>query len=251
MDIWQTTDKNLLSGLLAMLEYLKGQSTPVVRVAFQPSWIERPNTDLLKQTEKRYEAAIALHDPVINSMVKNTGTAIIGTQETFSDRQVRRRESVILRRLSAAVAAILSGDIITFQTVPPSQAGDLTIRYEIKPLGILTRYVSTEENRIEKIPGFNTRPSTRDTLGLLREYTIQWHLTIQPGLAGIPYHYHLNSRSGTNLVYRPSANDPEWGAYAVLMYSAFYDFSNKILAGVGLPAPEAPTTFTFHEAVEK
>src|SRR5262249_44862045 len=218
----QVTDQNLLNGLFRILEYLKAQTTPRVTVAFQPSWSVEPTNLLVKMLEQRAESHYAENDAVIESMRQSKGSAIIGTYDTFSEQQVRRRESIILRRLRETVASILSSDIIAFE--PSPQTGDITIQYDIQPRGLLTRYVRLPDQG-NPASAFAWLPKTTNTLGLLREYTIDWRLTIQPGAEGAVYTYRLNSNSGTNLVYRTSPGDPDWGVYAVLMYSAFYDFS--------------------------
>jgi hypothetical protein len=246
----QPTEQALLSGLLAILEYLKTQPTPRVSVAFQPMWTVESDDAELRMMELRFQSAYAQQDDVIARMVQNQGSAIVGTHDTFSEKQVRRRESIILRRLSTAVAKILSGDIIAFYENRGTQPCDITIHYEIKPAGKLIKYVRMPDERPRNsTASFRSQASATNTLGLLREYTIEWHLTIRPGATGKAYVYQLNSNSGTNLTYRMAQGDPQWGAYAVLMYSAFHDFSNRMISGVGLTPPPAPTTFTFHDAV--
>jgi hypothetical protein len=248
----QPTDHELLAGLLATLEHLKTQATPRVTVTFEPKWTVEPDDELVKAIEQEYQSALARKDGVIERMVRAGGTAIIGTHDTFSEHQVRRRESLILSRLQDAVANILSSDLIVFRQCSPTETSDIAIHYEIKPRGALTKYV-----RVPGVAPMNQTASLRgqgmttNTIGLLREYRIDWRLTIQPGSTGTAYTYNLRSNAGTNLVYRAAPGDPDWGVYSVLMYSAFYDFSNRMLSGVGLNPPPAPTLFTFYDAVRR
>lgn len=247
----QVTEQNLTRGLLAVLEHLKTQPSPLVKIRFNPKWKVLPDAGPAEASEREHQAAYAEVDSVIRQMIQNRGTAILETEETFSEKQVQRRESMILKRLNDAVVKILSGDIISLRRVGVTESADITVRYEIKPRGTLTRYVRTSDEVNGGQPFLlMSMPAAKTTLGLLRDYEIDWRFEILPGGVGTPLTYQVTSNPGTNLLYRSTPQDPSWGVYAVMMYSAFHDFSNRLLSGAGLTPPPPPTTFTFRDAVD-
>lgn len=256
MTAGQPTEKTLTGGLLAVLKHLKTQPSPLVNIRFVPKWKVLPDTKSvadaeIANAELEHQKFHAARDSVIQEMIGKRGTAILETGETFSEKQVMRRESMILMQLTEAVVKILSSDIISFRRVPSAEPADITVRYEIRPRGTLTKYVRTVDEGNGNRPALPTStPPAERTLGLLRGYEIDWRFEILPGGVGTPLTYQVTSNPGTNLVYRSTPQDPAWGAYAVMMYSAFHDFSNRVLAGAGLNPPPPPTTFTFRDAVD-
>lgn len=88
-------------------------------------------------------------------------------------------------------------------------------------------------------------------MGLLRDYDIDWTVAMRPVAYPDLYEFKLTSNAAQTLKMSSEPTDPEWAPYAVTMYSAFHDFSNRMVSGVGLTPPRSPTTFRFRDSVER
>ncbi len=220
-------DKNLYQGIVAILNYLKRRESPVIKVAFEPKIHRDSNkTKLLEGLVERLRSS---DDTTLLSMIETKGTAIIGPGETFDSINVKRRQSIIIERLQDSFKNVLSSNIISFKKGDDPKNSEMVISYDIHPTGHLFKYTA------EGV-----------TQGLLKSYEITWKMSIQPG-HGELYQYYAKSNPQSQLTLRGQPDDPDWAPYAVILVSAFYDFSSKIIKGFGLTPSMAPDSFTFDE----
>jgi hypothetical protein len=84
-------------------------------------------------------------------------------------------------------------------------------------------------------------------MGLLRGYAIAWTVTVTPP-GGQSIVRELGSAPADSLRLEDSETAPDWAPYAVILYSAFHDFSSELILRFGLTPPPAPNVFTFDDA---
>jgi hypothetical protein len=238
----EAVDPQLAAGLLALLESLKTSPRPVATIGFAARQEVSPEDELCKLVESQQYIAYLEENPGLSSIADASSekTAILPLGEAFSDEQVRRREAFILDRLREAISKVINADIIAFEPAAEGQTPALLVEYRSYSVGTLYLYTRTETDSLGS--------ETTTPRGLLRGYLVDWKLTIQPTPQGESYVYELASKPGDSLYYRPDSSDPNWAVYAVLMYSAFHDFSGKLISGMGLEAPSPPVSFSFADA---
>ena len=124
----------------------------------------------------------------------------------------------------------------------------ISVEYHTYPKGTLFVLSRTSTTR-DKTTGQSIK--TRTVTGLLRGYQIDWKLTITPPGETKSHVYKLSSRPSMKIAIRTSPKDPPWSYYPILMYSAFHDFSSKLIQGFGLKPAKVPNSFSFQDAVGK
>jgi hypothetical protein len=239
-------DAQLSGGLLALLESLKTMARPVVTIGFSAQRDLEPAIELFRTLENEQYNAYLAENPALKD-VENTSThrtAILPLGDVFTDEQIGRRESFILDRLREAVHKVLNADMIAFERVPEGQTPTLLVEYHSYPAGGLYLYTRTETTT--DYQGYSN--SNTAVRGLLRGYLVDWKLRIQPPHQEEAFTFELSSKPGDSLYYRPNDSDPDWAVYAVIMYSAFHDFSGKLISGFGLEPPTPPVSFSFADA---
>ena len=60
-----------------------------------------------------------------------------------------------------------------------------------------------------------------------------------------PFPCKLGSSPASNLNYDGRPGDPDWAPYAIILYSAFYDMSDRLIRGFALDPGPAPSGFSF------
>jgi hypothetical protein len=238
----ETVDPQLSGGLLALLESLKTSSRPVATIGFASQQELAPEDESHQLAESQAYAAYLEQNPGLSDIAGASldNTAILPLGEAFRDEQVRRREAFILDRLRETISKVIDADIIAFEPAAEGQTPMVRIEYRSYSVGSLYLYTQTTTDYLGS--------ETTTPRGLLRGYLVDWKLTIQPKTDGETFVYELASKPGESLYYRPDSSDPDWAVYAVLMYSAFHDFSGKLISGMGLEAPSPPVSFSFADA---
>jgi len=238
-------DKPLLNGLLAALDYLKTNATPDAAISFLSHCDVAPAAaSPAYDAEARSAQAYAAKDAVILNLLDKGTNLVIQPQNAFSEDQMERREKNIVRRFREAIGQILSADVITLTQTNDYEHAQIQVAYAIRPAGQLRKYVRTLRPSGQASQAGDPPPIT---LGLLRDYEIDWQVRFNlPGNLE-NYEFTLISSPGSSLNMTSGFDDPDWAPYAVTMYSAFYDFAGKLVADAGLAAPAPPSVFTFQD----
>jgi hypothetical protein len=237
-------DRPLFKGLLGLLEALKTAERPVVTVGFKSSFDAVPATPLAKTNESANHKLYSQSEPEVKAIADKSPdkTAILAPGGAFESDQVSRREAVILARLKESVEKMLGADILTFEPVQGGAEPMLLVAYHTYPTGDLLLWTQTGGGAI---PLFRKRT----VRGLVRKYLFDWTITIRPPGKAEPTVFKLTSSPAESLHYRNQPQDPGWAPYAVVMYSAFYDLSGRMIREFGLQPPPAPNSFSFNDAV--
>lgn len=234
-------DQPMFDAILALLEALKQSDNPVVTVGFKPITEDAPSDEKAKEFEKLVYDLRLDQEPELKRVERsNKGTAILPRGEVFTPNQLAVRETVILDRLQTAVAKVLNTDLLAIR---PAKAGErpvLEVGYQVRPTGGFHLYTATKRT--------DGRVTSEEIKGLLRSYKIDWTISIRPPGSDKLYDCKLASAPAKSLNYDKEEVDPVWAPYAILMFSAFYDMSNRLIQNFALEAPAAPTTFTFKAA---
>lgn len=238
-------DKKLFDALIALLNSLKVARSPVVLVGFEPSIKETPADPLF---EKSIYERMRDQNPKLKEIEASSSdhTAIIGVGETFSKTQIERRQGIIVDRLREALGTVLDSDIIQLEPCKPQAECQINVIYRTFPSGGL--YLYTTSSYDSSSPWGKTKT---ETAGLLRGYDMNWRISIKPQGASVPYVIKLESAALSRLRMDASPDDPAWAPYAVILYSAFHDFSSKLIKNFGLKAAPPPNSFSFADATGK
>ncbi|MBF0204060.1 MAG: hypothetical protein HQK67_07030 [Desulfamplus sp.] len=240
----------LADGLIVLLSSLKNAGSPNVVVNFKPTIQIFPRAESEKFMEKMvYEKRLSDND-TLKSIAQSSvsKSAIIDPGESFSDFQVGRREKVIRERLADALRKILRADLITLITEHTgnhtADTPSLEVTYHVYPNGGLYLYTFTTDTMTEDSL---SSQSSEKIKGLLRGYMIDWTIVIK-SINLIPeVTYSLTSNPMSQLRMSSDTTDPYWAAYAVIQYSAFYDFSDRLIRAFGLEPQPKPEVFKFNE----
>jgi hypothetical protein len=243
-------DAELVDGLLAVLTALQQAESPVVGVTFQGTQQPLPMGEGEQLIERLGESFYASSDAKIKELQEadDQGSAMIELGGTFDDAQVQRRESVILARLQTAIDQVLGLDILALRPATEGETPVFAIAYHTFPSGEV--YLYTRETTEYPSYGLPTGPgssTTTATMGLLRGYAIAWTVTVTPP-GGQPIVRELGSVPADSLRLEDSETAPDWAPYAVILYSAFHDFSSELILRFGLTPPPAPNVFSFDDA---
>lgn len=236
-----TADRPLFKGLL---EALKTAERPVVTVGFKSGFDAVPAKPDAKANESANHKVYFQTEPEVKALADKSPdkSAILAPGGAFEADQVSRREAVILARLKDSVERMLGADILTFEPVQGGAEPMLLVSYHTYPNGDLLLWTQTSG-------GPNPALQKRTVRGLVRKYLFDWTITIRPPGKTEPTVFKLTSSPAESLHYRSQPQDPGWAPYAVVMYSAFYDFSGRMISEFGLKPPPAPNSFSFNDAV--
>lgn len=238
-------DENIFNAILALVEALATADRPVVTVGFRASEDPLPVTPRQKEIERLvYEARLGEHAELKQIAERASGgTVILGAGATFDRAQALRRQSVIFGRLREAVRRVLAGDILSMEEAKAEERPVMEVAYHTFASGRLYLYTKTEHNLLGM-------PNTdKETIaGLLRGYEIAWTITIRPPGTEKCFVCEIASAPATSLKLDSKPGDPDWAPCAVILYSAFFDMSTRLIQSFGLEPPAAPTSFTFQEA---
>lgn len=240
-------DKPLLEGLLALLKNLKAKGSPVVYLGFVAHWTVTPNDPEAQVGEANAKRAYIQQYPEIQLMSEISPELVpIDPSAAFTERQIRRRQGIILQRVRDAFGKILPPGLIDFEPGRNATNCEIIVEYDIHPAGKLRLYSQRPETN--SYYGISQYGAVK-TMGLLRDYEISWQVRLRPQISGPAYEFSVTSNPGQQLRMTSTASDPAWAPYAVTLYSTFYDFSGELVESAGLNAPPAPTNFRFEEAV--
>lgn len=229
-------DRALMDPLTTLIGSLKGLNDPVVTVGFVAEIQPDPQTAEEKEQEQAVYLLQMRSEPRLNAVADRAQnkSAILPYQQAFDAESVAAREKVIYERLTGAVQKAIKADVLTLRPVPPGEQPMIEVRYKIVPSGSLYLYTSTVPELLIKT-----------VKGLIRGYTLKWEIVVRPPGAPEPLRYTVASQPLSALNYDPESTDPEWAPYAILLYSAFYDLSDRMIRAFALDPGPAPNAFTF------
>jgi hypothetical protein len=237
----ENVDEQLFAAMITLVESLRDAKDPVITVGFVADVQPDPVSAAEKKREKaRYDECLESERRLKDVEKRLGGSAILPYQQAFEPDQVRVREDVIFARVSEAVTKAIKADVLTLRKAAPDEKPVIEVRYKISPSGSLFVYTQTDD-------GFGAAGRTRVT-GLLRGYKVAWTITVRPLGGRDPIVYEVNSRPLNRLSYDSKPGDPEWAPYAILLYSAFYDLSDRMIRGFALDPGTPPNSFSFDAA---
>jgi hypothetical protein len=246
-------DRSLFDALVLLLEGLKTAGSPVVTVGFRATQEPAPATEDGRRKEAEAHAVMAATYPEVGRIAEGRPdrSAIVDLGATFEPAQVAHRQQVILDRLKAAIETVLAADLLELRPADEAAAATIEIAYHTCPSGGLYRYVQTTSllpGGTGTVPGGIQREVTK---GLLRGYRLDWTVTIRPAGRDDGITHRVESQPLGQLQIDSRPGDPDWAPYAVMLYSAFHNFSSQLIRGFGLEAPPEPNAFTFVEALSR
>jgi hypothetical protein len=230
-------DRALMDPLVVLITSLKGVDNPVVTVGFVAELQTDPKTDAEKERERADYDAQLREEPELKVVAASSATksAILPYLQAFEPEQVANREKLIYERLADAVRKAIKTDILTLRPARADEQPMIEVRYKIVPSGSLYRYTTTG--------GFPLALKTVN--GLIRGYSIKWDIVMRPPGAAEPLRLSVASRPLSSLNYEREPSDPAWAPYAILLYSAFYDLSDRMIRAFALDPGPPPNAFTF------
>ena len=252
-------NQSFFDGIVAILEGLKDADQPLVTMGFKGQIDALPTSPEQKTMEEsEYDVCLRetpkLRDIADRSLNKS---AILSVGRAFDSTEVARREEIIFDHLKTAVQKVINKDILSFRRADSSKAPMIEVAYHIHAPGKLFLYV-VDDVRYKEPPDLErllkelTDPNRRlgrapekSVKGLIRHYDIEWIITVRPTNKDRTYVWQLKSEPLHQLNYRSETGDPEWAPYAVVLYSAFFDMSGRLIRNFGLTPDLPPNTFTF------
>jgi hypothetical protein len=238
-------DADVFGAFVALLEALKDVDRPVVTVGFKATQDPEPRTREQIYLEKQIYAFKLKDVPELARIEKQSAkkTAILPLGGVFDEEQTALREGVILERLRQAVEKVLGPDILSLEAAPPGQAPLLEVGYHTFASGRLYTYTSTQKTYDE----YRLVRETTEVKGLLRGYDVSWTITVRtPGKERV-YQCKLGSEPATNLHYDSEVYDPDWAPYAIILYSAFFDMSSRLIQNFAIKPEPPPASYRFRE----
>jgi hypothetical protein len=257
----------LFQGFSAILESLRRADSPDVTIAFKSSHILAPTTEVEKLLEKLDEADFQKRAPKFNFGQRQSVFYMHGIRPAdpaFDVEQTRRREKVIVSRLGEALEKVFVADLLRLQDA--RQAAAIEVAYHIYPAGTYDYTVTYPAlppmpNAFPGMKGGFADNPFGDPLGargpsehhsLLRRYQIDWTITIRPPGNPEVFVTTVSSKASDKLKFadpEPGAPpDPDWAPYAIIVYSAFHDFSNQLITSFGLEPLPVPARYSFKDA---
>ena len=231
-------DKDLFGAMVALLEGMKTAIDPVVTIGFEAVVDPIPKSDEDKEREKLlYSFRLTQEAKLKEIEQKSTQkTAILPYLKAFESEQIVIRERVIQERLTDAVKRAIKAEILALKPVAKGQPPVITIRYHIKPSGMMYTYTINQENGV------------RDVVGLLRGYSVDWEIVVRPPGTTKEFVVKIASQPLSQLKYDSEPSDPEWAPYAIILYSAFYDLSDRMIRSFAIDPGPSPNSFSFAAA---
>ncbi len=220
--------KEQVAGLIAGLKALE---YPVVTVGFAAEHQTDPVSEEARARELTSHLEHIEREPQLREIaaLSPTRSAILPHLQAFEPEQAAARAQLIYDRLAAAVQTAIHPDILRLRQVVPGEQAMLEVRYRIAPSGVL--YLHKEAGERVK--------------GVIRGYEIKWEIVVRPPGGVPPLSHSVEPQPLNMLKYKADTNDPEWAPYAVLLYSAFHDFSDQMIRSFALDPGPAPGTFAF------
>lgn len=225
----------MVEGLIALIRQLETLDPPVLWVRFKAG--ARGTTS--KEAEASEVEAIREFRATHPEFASPKQTVVLPVRDVFVAKQLRRREQVILSRLAETLDQALGSEIAYVEPAAEGETAHITISYDIRANGTMYEHTVRETNRL--------LGSSSRILGLLRGYEIAWTIDIRSGDHNV--RRDLTSNAAAAFTLRQKPDDPEWAAYAVMMYSAFHDFSARLRRSLGLKPGPTPNAFSFADAV--
>jgi hypothetical protein len=242
-DLRSKEEKAVIDALCSLLEALKRAEKPEVTVRFQARHTDVPADAFTKLSEQIiYRAALEKH-PELKDLERETGSAILPRYPLFEPAWVERREGKLRVRLWLELKKVVKLDLIDLM---PSGGGDpvLEIAYHVVPSGTLLEY---QESLVQRERGGEEQKVTR-IRGLLRTYDIQWVIKTRPPGTKKVLEQKLTSKAVTSIHIRSEPADPEWTPYAIQLYLAYCDLSDRLIRNLGGEPEPLPERITFAEA---
>lgn len=239
-------DAELFAAFLDLLEALKKTDSPIVMYRFRATQDPLPVSDLQKNVEKAAYDIWLKQEPELQALRVGSGdrAAVLPLGQVFDAGQTRRREDLIARKLSAAIAKICNPDLIQLVSAADESAA-IELEYHTFATGGYYLYIRTDRPLADPC---GDDPKGK-IAGLLRAYEIRWTIRITaPGQEKTRV-IRLDSQPAQQLRMQSERSDPAWAPYAVMMYSAFDDMSARLIRGCGLEPPPAPKVYYFRQVV--
>ncbi len=221
------TNAQLMDFIIPILDQIKLANDSVVTVNIVPNIVPEPKDELTKRKEAdNYKEALTTGEEkvALQNAEKNSvnSSAIIHYADLFSAERLRMKEALILQRLNDAINQGFDGQLLTFERAKAGEKAHLQINYSISPTGELLVYYDILRGTDKKA-----------ALGLLREYTVSWRLTNERLADGPQKTFEIETQQHPDLTYYPGLTDPKWGIYAASLQSAFLNFADALVTGLG------------------
>ncbi|MEN9372975.1 MAG: hypothetical protein RIR79_527 [Pseudomonadota bacterium] len=224
---------------VALLDSLKNRNSPDIYVGFESHNIKQPQNQEDKEFELLVYVSHLTKTPKLREIERQslTHSAILPLGDAFSASNIARRENIILDRLTESVGKILNGDVITLKKCTANSSDS-----ERKPCHLIIKYVTHPSKSLYLYT------QNQNISGLLRGFEIDWKIETRVSEVQPSQVVNLKSQPLSQLRMTGTNSDPQWAPYAVMFYSAFYEFSNKLTLGFGLGAAKPPNSFSFEDA---
>jgi hypothetical protein len=235
--------REILDAMVFLLETLQTSETPNVSVRFNSTENLVSEGDIAKIESLQIEQYLAAY-PQLKSLVNAKGTAIVDLGEAFSEDQKHRRESLITDRVEAAVRRVIGPGFVKFVSEFTESAAVLDVSYKVYPSGAI--YIGSKSSR-DPFQYFKGNAGKTYT-GLVRGYDLDWSFVVKAKESDESKEFGFESSPASELSYEERPGDPDWAPYALLMHSSFYDMSNRLIGGFGIPPSPLPRGHRFDEA---
>lgn len=230
-------DEQLLAAMVHLLEGMKLADGPNVALRFEASQQVEPGT-VVGLMEKFQTKGYLEQHPELVDREKQEGTAMLGVGEVFDEEQIRRREAVVLDRFREAIGKVVRPEIVSFVKPDEPHEASIDVAYNAFPPGQVFVYVKTTMD-------LSSGTESSHAVGLLRGYHITWKVRVSGPGSEDPHEFEITSNPASSLRYDSRPGDPDWAPYAILLYSAFYDMSDRFIRGFALDPGPAPETYRF------
>ncbi len=231
-------DAVLFAAVLALLDGMKAAIDPVVTIGFEAVVDPIPKSAEDKERETLLYSVRLAQEARLKEVERKSPqkTAILPYLKAFERDQIVIRERVIQERLTDAVKRAIKAEILVLKPVAQGQPPVITIRYRIKPSGMMYTYTIRQETGATTV------------VGLLRGYSVDWEIVVRPPGTTKDFVVKIASQPLSQLKYDSEPSDPEWAPYAIILYSAFYDLSDRMIRGFAIDPGPSPNSFTFAAA---
>jgi hypothetical protein len=233
----------ILDAMVFLLETLQISETPNVSVRFNSTENLISEGDIAEIESVQIEQYLATY-PQLKSLVDTNGTAIVDVGAAFSEDQKHRRESLITDRVEAAIRRVIGPGFVKFVSEFSESAAVLDVSYNVYPSGAI--YIGSKTSR-NPFQYFN-RNAGKTYTGLVRGYDLDWSFVVKAKESKQTKEFSFESSPASELSYDERPGDPDWAPYALLMHSSFYDMSNRLIGGFGIPPSPLPRGHRFDEA---
>jgi hypothetical protein len=226
-------DPQLVAAFLALVEGLKTTNTTDVSVGFQRTIVSLPSGRWFSEAEQNAYTALLGRDTALKALTAKAKGAslLLPDGDIFTPKYLAHRERLVFLRLTAALKGEVAPGLFTLRRAKADETPTLEIGYTIQPTGKVQR-LSVKYPDAEK-----------DTvLGVLRDYDVQWKLTVRPPGKTPPLTAAFRGPIILPNQYVAEPDDPKWAVYAVLLHLAFYELADHLTRGFG-QEPGLPPAF--------